>query len=111
MIISMIGCDDVTKKKKVKKKAKRIATFGFISVLLITFISITLLSIFIEIVDKVKEKNKLESNLIALEEKEKELENNVHKLEDPEYLARYAREKYFYSKDGELIIRIPEEDE
>lgn len=99
----------MSKRKKVKKKAKRLATFGFVSVLLITFISITLFSVFIEIVKKFEEKNNLENELILLEEKEKELENNVNKLEDPEYLARYAREKYFYSKDGELIIRIPED--
>ena len=105
----MIGCDSMAKKKKVKKKAKRLVTFGFVSVLLITFISITLFSVFVEIVKKFEEKNNLENELILLEEKEKELENNVNKLEDPEYLARYAREKYFYSKDGELIIRIPEE--
>lgn len=101
----------MAKRKKVKKKAKRLATFGLISVLLITFISITLFSVFVEIVKKFEEKNNLESELILLEEKEKELENNVNKLEDPEYLARYAREKYFYSKDGELIIRIPEDEE
>lgn len=39
------------------------------------------------------------------------LESEVNKLQDEDYLARYAREKYFYSKDGELIIRILGEDE
>lgn len=107
----MIGCDDMAKKKKVKKKAKRLVTFGMISVLLITLVVVTLLSVFVEIVDKYQEKNELENKLALLEFEEKELQNNVNKLEDPEYLARYAREKYFYSKDGELIIRIPEEDE
>ena len=29
----------------------------------------------------------------------------------PEYVARYAREKYYYSKDGELIIKLPDEEE
>lgn len=100
----------MAKKKKVKKKARRMVTFGVSSFLLIIIISITLFSVFTEILDKYKEKNELENQLIALEEKEKELENDVKKLEDPEYLARYAREKYFYSKDGELIIRIPEDE-
>ena len=114
----------MAKKKKVKKKARRMVTFGVASFLLIILISITLFSVFTEILDKYKEKNELENKiialeekenelenqLIALEEKEKELENDVKKLEDPEYLARYAREKYFYSKDGELIIRIPEDE-
>ena len=93
----------MAKKKKVKKKARRMVTFGVASFLLIIIISITLFSVFTEILDKYKEKNELENQLIALE-------NDVKKLEDPEYLARYAREKYFYSKDGELIIRIPEDE-
>ena len=97
-------------KRKVKKKARRIATFGLISIALIVFIVITLGRVFFDIVDKYKEKKELENQLIALQEKEKKLENDVNKLEDPEYLARYAREKYFYSKDGELILRIPEDE-
>ena len=100
----------MAKKRKVKKKARRIATFGFISIVLILFIVATLGKIFIDIVDKYNEKKELENKLVVLKEKKKELENDVSKLEDPEYLARYAREKYFYSKDGELILRIPEED-
>ena len=99
----------MTKRKKVKKKAKRIATFGVLSIILVITICLTLFSVIIEIVDKYKEKNQLSTELIALQEQEKELETDVKKLEDPEYLARYAREKYFYSKDGELILRIPEE--
>ena len=107
-MINTIGSDKMAK-RKVKKKARRIATFGFISVALIVFIILSLGGVFFDIVDKYKEKKELENKLVALEEKEKELQNDVNKLEDPEYLARYAREKYFYSKDGELILRIPEE--
>lgn len=98
----------MAKKKKIKKKATRLATFGVLSIILIIIISLTLFSVFLDIIDKYKEKNKLNQELIALKEKESELKTNVKKLEDPEYLARYAREKYFYSKDGELILRIPE---
>ena len=98
----------MAKKKKIKKKATRLATFGVLSIILIIIISLTLFSVFLDIIDKYKEKNKLNQELIALKEKESELKTNVIKLEDPEYLARYAREKYFYSKDGELILRIPE---
>ena len=34
------------------------------------------------------------------------LTNDVEKLKNPEYAARYAREKYLYSKDGEKILKI-----
>ena len=98
------------KKRKVKKKARRIATFGLVSIIAIVVVFVTVGSIFKELVTKYQEKKSLESKLINLEEKEKELQNDVKKLEDPDYLARYAREKYFYSKDGELILRIPDDD-
>ena len=40
----------------------------------------------------------------------KEKEQEVTKLQDEDYVLRYAREKYGYSTDGELIIRINEKD-
>ena len=42
-----------------------------------------------------------------LQEQSTQLKSDVNKLQDPDYVARYAREKYLYTKDGELIIRIP----
>ena len=98
------------KKRKIKKKARRIATFGLLSIILIMVVVAMTGKVFLELVDKYKEKNQLENELVLLEEKKHVLENDVKKLEDPEYLARYAREKYFYSKDGELILRIPDKD-
>ena len=47
--------------------------------------------------------------MIVLKEKEEALKANVDRLEDPDYVARFAREKYMYSKDGEIILRLPEE--
>ena len=59
-----------------------------------------------------KEKKKfLEEQLVKLNDEEKALESDIQKLEDPTYVARYAREKYLYSKDGELIIRMPDDEE
>ena len=93
------------------KKAKRIVTLGLSAVIVIVVTCIALCSVFKEIVEKYQEKSELENQLVALQEKEVELENDVNKLKDPEYLARYAREKYFYSKDGEYILRLPEDED
>lgn len=46
----------------------------------------------------------LETKYNSLLEKEDDLENEVVKLQDKEYVAKYAREKYLYTKEGELII-------
>ena len=48
----------------------------------------------------------LEKEQLTLLDKEKELEADIKRLSDPLYVARYARDKYFYSKEGELILRI-----
>ena len=56
------------------------------------------------------EKHELQNKLVSLKDEEEVLNSDIKKLEDPEYVARYAREKYLYSKDGELIIRIPNDD-
>ena len=42
----------------------------------------------------------------TLLEEEASLNSEVIKLQDPEYVARYAREKFMYTKDGELILKI-----
>ncbi len=42
----------------------------------------------------------------VLIEDEKKLEAELIKLKDPEYVARYAKEKYMFSADDETIIRI-----
>ena len=80
---------------------------GLGSITLITVTTFTIGRYWIEIVHKYQEKQELEQNLTALQEKEDALKVDAEKLEDPDYVARYAREKYLYSKDGEFILRIP----
>ena len=63
----------------------------------------------IEIIDKYQEKKELNKELIKLKEKEESLKVDAERLQNPDYVARYAREKYLYSKDGEYILQIPEE--
>ena len=62
----------------------------------------------IKIQDLKNEKDNLEEKLVTLKEEKAILETDILKLENPEYIAKYVREKYFYSKDGELILRIDE---
>ena len=94
-------------KISMKKNVKRILVFGFFSVCIIFFVMLTVYNVVSQIIDKYKEADELEKQMVVLEEKEEELNNEIIKLQDKDYLARYAREKYFYSKNGELIIRIP----
>ena len=57
------------------------------------------------------QKKNLEKEYQELQAKQEVLEQEVTKLQEEDYVLRYAREKYGYSKDGELIIRINEKNE
>lgn len=53
--------------------------------------------------------------IIKLEEDYKELtartdaeEKLAQQLKDPEYVEKYARAKYYYSADGEIIYAVPD---
>jgi len=95
--------------KKKSKKRKRLFSLVLISLAIIGFTTFTIGKYWVEIYDKYREKKELEKEYVTLKEKEAELKVDANKLQDPDYIARYAREKYLYSKDGEFILKIPEE--
>lgn len=97
----------MARKKKTKKSIKRIFLLGITSVAIIIGTTYTIGKYWIEIFDKYQEKKELKTKLSNLKEKEAALQVDANKLQDPDYIARYAREKYSYSKDGEIILRIP----
>lgn len=96
--------------KKVNKGAKRRLLCLFsIFIILITYVSYTSITYWKQILFNNKEKKELEERYEKLLSDKVILEEDVVKLQDPEYVAKYAREKYLYSKDGELIIKIIDE--
>ena len=94
-----------------KKKKKKMGPFFLcvFSLAMIIFTTYTVGKYWVTIYSKYKEKKELTKELASLKDKESELKADVEKLQDKDYIARYAREKYYYSKDGEYILRIPED--
>ena len=98
--------------KKVNKGAKRRLLCLFsIFILLVTYVSYSSFNYWKQIIENKKEERELEEKYEKLLSDKDILEEDVVKLQDPEYVAKYAREKYLYSKDGELIIKIVDENE
>ena len=92
----------MTKLKDIRKNA-------FITIFCLFIICVSIISSInnYSLIRKKKiEKNKLTKQLETLKEDEKILSDDVKKLKDPEYAARYAREKYLYSKTDEKILKI-----
>ena len=96
-------------KRDKKKRKRRILFLGFSSVFIIITMTFTIGKYWIEIIDKYQEKKSLDQELVQLREKEEELKVDANKLQNPDYVARYAREKYLYSTEGEYILQIPDE--
>lgn len=77
-----------------------------ISLFLVIFVIVTFVSNSVRLYQLNNEKKEKDNKYIELQEESEHLKNEITKLNNPEYLARYARENYSYSKDGELIIKI-----
>lgn len=95
--------------KKNKKSKRRLAIFGTISILVICYFVFNLCYYSYHILVLKQTKANLQAELISLKNDEEELSNDIQKLKDPEYIAKYARENYMYSKDGEYIIKIKDD--
>ena len=90
-----------------KKKSRKGFFLGFVVTGVIIFLLLgNVFSVWKQLLEKRKEKIFYTEELNKLKEEEAYLKVEVEKLKDPDYVARYAREQYLYSKDGELNIRI-----
>lgn len=92
----------VVKKKKFKKRA----IFSIVSIVVMFFMSVSIVSALSKVVALTQEKIELKKVLVEKQDEKTYLEIEMTRLEDEEYVARYARERYLFSKKGEYIIKI-----
>lgn len=98
--------------KKVNKGAKRRLLLLFsIFVLLVGYMSYSTITYWKQILQNKKDTKELEKKYSKLVSNKEILEKDLVKLQDPDYVAKYAREKYLYSKEGELIIKIVDDND
>lgn len=98
------------KKKMTKKSKRRLMIFGIPSLLCIIYFCVTFVSYIYNYSSLKNEEKKLNEELVALREEKKQLKNEIQKLNDPDYIIRYAKEKYLYSTEGEYVIKLDEEE-
>ena len=95
------------KKKGLKRAKRRLILFIAVFLVIFAYVSFNLFRVWLQVIDNNNTIAVLTSQYDKLMEEEKQLKSDVNKLQDPDYVARYAREKYLYTKDGELIIKMP----
>ena len=91
-----------------KASIRRLSLFGLVSVCAVFYFLFSLIFSSYSIYNLTKEKNRLNDLYVELQEKAEDLKLDIEKLQDPEYLADYARETYLYTKDDEYVLQIEE---
>ena len=96
--------------KKMSKKAKRrLLVIGPIAFFIIGYCLFTLVTTTINLYNLHKEEKELNEKLTNLKADAKSLKTEINKLQDKEYIARYARENYLYTKNGEYVIKLDDD--
>ena len=98
----------MAKRSITKASKRRLTIFGTISLVAIIYFLFSLVYSGYSIYTLSKEKNRLNDLYVELKENAEDLKLDIEKLQDPDYLADYARENYLYSKEDEYILQIEE---
>lgn len=96
----------VKSNKTVTKEKSHIGFLLFAVVLFVVVLISTVFKDWMQIMENNRLTKDYEAYYVELQEEEASLNNEVVKLQNPDYLARMAREKYGYTKDGENILTI-----
>ena len=84
----------------------RMTIYVLLFIGIVGFVWLTCFNDWVDIYHNITTKHSLEEKYDQLVDTQDELNDEVNKLQDPEYVAKYAREKYLYTKDGEIIIDV-----
>ena len=98
------------KHKVTKKERRRLTIFVLSFIFIIGFTCINIFPDWLKIMKNKQEITLLQSSYEELLDTEEALKAEVQKLQDPDYVERYAKEKFLYTKDGEIIIRKTDTD-
>ena len=102
----------MAKTRRISKSTKRrLRVFGILSLVCILYFIFCLGFELYKVHELKLEEKQLKDEYESLKKEAEELEVEIDELNDPEYLAKYARENYSYSKDGEYIIKLNDKDE
>lgn len=89
-----------------KKYRLRLFVYFLIFMLILSILGFSCFNTWKKIYANKKMAQELTQKYNDLLDNEEKLEGQVVKLQDPEYVAKYAREKYLFTRDGEYIIDL-----
>ncbi len=93
-----------------KNRKTRILVLGIVSLTCFVLLCANVFTYTYKIVTLSKKEKELTLRLNELKELKDSLDTEIEKLHDPEYIERFAREKYLYTKHNEYVIKVHDED-
>ncbi|MDR6120768.1 cell division protein DivIC [Bacillus sp. SLBN-46] len=100
---------EIASARKRKLLIRRLAMFIVLASLLSYFMISSTISQTAKLEAKIVQKKKLDKQLADLKKQEDILKENIVKLNDDEYIAKYARKEFFFSEKNEILFNIPED--
>ena len=94
-----------------KQAKRRLTILTPIVFLAVGYLLFTLGSAAIQMYTLHNEEKELKAELKELKGNSEDLKTEINKLKDKDYVARYARENYLYTKDGEYVIKVDTDDQ
>lgn len=107
--------NDYTKQNRIKVKSsrvvrKRMSVFGGVLVAILLFLTILLIVQLQQNKELKQAQDAKTEELAQMKDKEIALKEKLKQLNNKEYITKIARSEYFLSNDGEIIFKIPDED-
>ncbi|GAA0425404.1 septum formation initiator family protein [Virgibacillus sp. AGTR] len=96
-------------RRKKKRLIRRLVLFSLIAVIAIGTMATYHFKQRVLHAEKTEEYQALQKELTSLEKQEANLQEEVELLNDEDYVLQIARTNYFFSKEGELIFKLPDE--
>lgn len=96
-------------KRKKKMLIRRLTVFFvFVAIILFVFIQ-AFVTQSQTLTEKEEQLKDVQAQYKELKENQKILKEEITKLQDDEYIGKYARQEYYLSDDGEIIFSVPKQ--
>jgi Septum formation initiator len=77
-------------------------------ILIMTILIMNLVGSYMEYQSKLSLERQYQAEKVKIMNSNKQKKEQVSKLQNDDYVAKFARSKYFYAQDGETVYNIPE---